>query len=91
MNTWRVLKLSDVYRPQRSTLEPSVPAFIEVGTLNSRYAFSPPQAQDIGEAYGEGSFLLIGSDESTGLRKVVETTIVTDRPTYVEAETEVAA
>jgi hypothetical protein len=82
MTKWKVLKVTDSDSPV---------VFMHVGEIESRFHYSPPGVQEIGEAFGVGSFVLLGIGEGLDSSTWREITIAQDTPTFVETVNEVAA
>jgi hypothetical protein len=79
---WKVLKYDD-------DLSETADVFAFVGEIEGRWSYAPPEAQDLGEKFGTGSFILLEIDP-VGTSKYAEITIRQDKPTFIEVDDETA-
>jgi hypothetical protein len=81
VNDYEVLKL----RHADFGLDTTTAVYEPVGTIESHSSYSAPSAQQIGEAFGEGEYILLEADG----RRFWRTTIAQDAPTYIAVDTAV--
>jgi hypothetical protein len=88
MNEWLLFKLVD-YVPQEADLNVTFlkgTTYEVIGVMEGRYSSTPPNAQDVGEKFGVGTYLIVKPVPSYSGRDLHVLQVEQETPSYTEPD-----